>query len=330
MAAQEATSTSQSGASARDPATPDPARSKHAYVEEARRREVRGKWLLAVPALVLLLAAASGPLLIVLVYSFLTPDPYGGVEWQFSLQGWFQVVFARDIFDETIGLADAHLSILWRSVQLSFLTTVLTLIFGFPTAYFIATRPPQYRELWLFLITIPFWTNLLIRTFAIMEVIRNEGIINTILMTTGIIEQPIQMLFTDFAILLGMAYVYLPLMVLPLYASMEKLDFRLVEAAYDLYATRFQALRRVIVPAVKPGIVAGAILVFIPSLGAYVTPRVLGGGKNLMLGNLIELQFGQGRNWPLGAALSITLLAIVMVALVTYVRNAARSDAGHG
>ena len=163
-----------------------------------------------------------------------------------------------------------------------------------------------------------------------MEVIRNEGIINTILMTTGIIEQPIQMLFTDFAILLGMAYVYLPLMVLPLYASMEKLDFRLVEAAYDLYATRFQALRRVIIPAVKPGIVAGAILVFIPSLGAYVTPRVLGGGKHLMLGNLIELQFGQGRNWPLGAALSITLLAIVMVALISYVRNAGRTDAGHG
>ena len=133
------------------------------------------------------------------------------------------------------------------------------------------------------------------------------------------------MLFTDFAILVGMVYVYLPLMVLPLYASMEKLDFRLVEAGYDLYATRFKVLRRIIIPLVKPGIIAGSILVFIPSLGAYVTPRVLGGGKNMMLGNLIELQFGQGRNWPLGAALSITLMVIVMVALLVYVRNAGRS-----
>jgi spermidine/putrescine transport system permease protein len=127
-----------------------------------------------------------------------------------------------------------------------------------------------------------------------------------------------------------MTYVYLPLMILPLYASMEKLDFRLVEAGYDLYATRFRVLRRVILPLVKPGLVAGSILVFIPSLGAYVTPRVLGGGKNMMLGNLIELQFGQGRNWPLGAALSITLLAIVMVALLVYVRTAQKSTAAHG
>ncbi len=299
-------------------------------VQAARRREVRGKWLLVAPALVVLLLAASGPLLIVLVYSFLSPDPYGGVIWTFSTEGWFKVVFQRDIFDDTLGFADAHLSIFWRSVRLSFFTTVLTLIFGFPTAYFIATRPAQHRELWLFLITIPFWTNLLIRTFAIMEVIRNEGIVNSLLLSLGVIDQPIQLLFTDFAILLGMTYVYLPLMVLPLYASMEKLDFRLVEAAYDLYATRFQALRRVIVPLVKPGIIAGSILVFIPALGAYVTPRVLGGGKQMMLGNLIELQFGQGRNWPLGSALSITLLVIVMVALLTYVRNTARSDGGHG
>ena len=138
------------------------------------------------------------------------------------------------------------------------------------------------------------------------------------------------MLYTDFAILVGMVYVYLPLMVLPLYASMEKLDFRLVEAGYDLYATRFQVLRQIIIPLVKPGIIAGSILVFIPALGAYVTPRVLGGGKNMMIGNLIELQFGQGRNWPLGAALSIALMVIVMVALLVYVRNAGRAEARHG
>jgi spermidine/putrescine transport system permease protein len=127
-----------------------------------------------------------------------------------------------------------------------------------------------------------------------------------------------------------MVYVYLPLMVLPLYASMEKLDFRIVEAGYDLYATRFQVLWRIIIPLVKPGIIAGSILVFVPSLGAYVTPRVLGGGKNLMLGNLIELQFGQGRNWPLGSALSITLMVIVMVAMLVYVRQASKGASSHG
>lgn len=177
---------------------------------------------------------------------------------------------------------------------------------------------------------VPFWTNLLIRTFAVMEIIRNEGVVNSLLMGLGIIDQPIQMLFTDFAVTLGMFYVYLPLMVLPIYASMERMDFSLVEAAYDLYATRWRVLRRVIFPIVKPGVVAGSILVFIPSLGAYVTPRVLGGGKNLMMGNLIELQFGQGRNWPLGAALSITLLAIVMVALIVYVRSAGTEETHHG
>jgi spermidine/putrescine transport system permease protein len=138
------------------------------------------------------------------------------------------------------------------------------------------------------------------------------------------------MLYTNFAIMLGMTYVYLPLMVLPIYASMEKFDFRLVEAAYDLYATKRQVLTRIILPLVKPGLIAGSILVFVPSLGAYVTPRVLGGGKNMMLGNLIELQFGQGRNWPLGAALAITLLVIVMVALLFYVRSAQKSGGQHG
>ena len=302
-----------------------PEAAEHDHVEEARRRTVRRNWLLTAPALVVLFFAASGPLLIVLVYSFLTKATYGGVVWEFSTDAWFNVLFQRDIFDDTVSIADAHLTIFWRSIKLSFMTTVTTLAFGFPTAYFIATRSPSSRNIWLFLITIPFWTNLLIRTFAIMEVIRNEGVVNTILTGIGVIDQPIQMLYTDFALMVGMTYVYLPLMVLPLYASMEKLDFRLIEAAYDLYATRIQVLRRVIVPLVMPGIVAGSILVFIPALGAFVTPRVLGGGKNMMLGNLIELQFGAGRNWPLGAALSITLLAIVMLALIFYVRTVQRS-----
>ncbi len=290
----------------------------------------RRRWFLLAPALTILVFAASGPLLITLVYSFLAPGDFGGVEWEFSTDAWFNVILQRDIFDDTLGWSDAHLSIFWRSVKLSLMTTLVCLILGFPTAYFIATRPKSQRELWMLLIIIPFWTNLLIRTFAILELIRNEGTVNTVLIGLGVIDEPIQMLFTEFAIIIGMVYVYLPLMVLPIYASMERLNFSLVEAGYDLYATRFQVLRRVILPLVKPGVIAGSILVFVPSLGAYVTPRVMGGGNQLMIGNLIELQFGQGRNWPLGAALSITLLAIVMVALILYVRAAGDEDVRHG
>jgi len=298
--------------------------------EMAERDDIRSRWLLSTPALLIVFLAALGPLLIVVVYSFLTPGNYGDVKWQFSTDAWVSVLFERDVFDDTLSLATAYLSIFWRSVSLSLATTVLTLILGFPTAYFIATRPDHRRDIWLFLITIPFWTNLLIRTFAMQQVLRNDGIINSVLQLLGITDHPVQLMYTNFAVLAGMVYVFLPLMVLPLYASMEKIDFRLVEAGYDLYATRFQVLRRIIIPLVTPGIVAGSILVFIPSLGAYVTPRVLGGGTNLMIGNLIELQFGQGRNWPLGAALSITLMAIVMVALLFYVRNTTRSDGAHG
>jgi spermidine/putrescine transport system permease protein len=265
-----------------------------------------------------------------LVYSFLKAGNYGGVIWEFSWDGWFSVFMQRDIFTDELSIADAHLQIFWRSITLSLQTTITAMILGLPTAYFIATRPKSSRNFWLFLITIPFWTNLLIRTFAIMELIRAQGTINTILIWTGIISEPLDILYTNFAIMLGMTYVYLPLMVLPIYASMEKFDFRLVEAAYDLYANKWKVLTRIILPLVKPGLIAGSILVFVPSLGAYVTPRVLGGGKNMMLGNLIELQFGQGRNWPLGSALAITLLVIVMVALLFYVRTAQKAGNGHG
>jgi spermidine/putrescine transport system permease protein len=288
--------------------------------EQTLRDQVRRNWMLSAPALVILILAAVGPLLVVLVYSFLTPGQYGNVEWRFSTSGWTGVFATKDIFDETWKLADANLAIFWRSVKLSLITTVLTLLVGFPTAWFIATREPRARALWLFLITIPFWTNLLIRTFAINQIIRNEGLLNTLLLKAGVIGAPLQITYTDTAVLIGMVYVYLPLMVLPLFAAIDRFDMRLLEAGYDLYANRWQVLRRVILPLVKPGIVAGSILVFIPCLGAYVTPRILGGGKLMMIGNFIELQFGQGRNWPLGAAMSMLLLVIVTIALLIYVR----------
>ena len=233
--------------------------------EQAEKRDIRSRWLLSAPALAFIGFASIGPMLIVVVYSFLAPGTYGDVRWEFSTDAWVGVFLQRDIFDDTLSIADAHLSIFLRSVRLSLMTTVAALLFGFPTAYFIATRPQRTRALWLFLITIPFWTNLLIRTFAVQEVIRNEGLLNTVLIKLGLISSPIQIMYTDTAIMLGMLYVYLPLMVLPLYASMERLDFRLVEAGYDLYATKLQVLRRIIIPLVKPGIIAGSILVFIPS-----------------------------------------------------------------
>ncbi|MGQ0564289.1 MAG: ABC transporter permease [Gemmobacter sp.] len=297
--------------------------------DAAAARADRDGWLLSAPALVVLLCGAMLPLMVMLVYSFLTPGEYGNVEWMFSLDGWVGIFFTRDVFDDTLGLADAHLTILWRSVRLSLLTTVFTFLVGFPTAWFIATRPPRQRALWLFLITIPFWTNLLIRTFAINEIIRGEGLLNGILMNLAVIDTPLVLIYTDLAVFVGMTYVYLPLMVLPLFAAIDRFDMRLLEAGYDLYAGRWQVLARVILPIVKPGIVAGSILVFVPALGAYVTPRILGGGKNMMIGNFIELQFGQGRNWPLGAALSVMLLVIVTVALLAYVRAANRGPA-HG
>ncbi|MDP3342563.1 ABC transporter permease [Frigidibacter sp.] len=299
--------------------------------QQQKAATTRRNWALSAPALLVLALFASGPLLIVLVYSFLRPGSYSGVEWEFTTEAWQGIFLTRDIFDGTLGWADAHLSIFWRSVKLSLTTTILTFAFGFPTAWFIATRPARARAFWLFLITIPFWTNLLIRTFAINEVIRNEGLMNTVLIKLGVIAEPIRVIYTDTAVLIGMTYVYLPLMVLPLFAAIDRFDMKLLEAGYDLYASRWQVLRRVVLPIVKPGIVAGSILVFVPSLGAYVTPRVLGGGKNMMIGNFIELQFGQGRNWPLGSALAMLLLLIVMVALLVYVRAATKGapQGGH-
>ena len=298
---------------------------------DAQNADARRRWHLALPAVSIITVFSILPLIVVVLYSVLTPGDYGNVRWVFSTEGWFSVLFERDIFDDTLSLSDAHLTILARSVGLSLLTTALTLIFGVPTAWFIATRPPAARAFWLFLVTIPFWTNLLVRTIAVQEMIRSEGVFNRLFLWVGLIDQPIQMMFTNFAVLLGMAYVFLPLMVLPVFAAVEKFDFRLAEAGYDLYASRLFCLRKVILPLVRPGIIAGSILVFVPSLGAYVTPRIMGGGKSMMLGNLIEMQFGQGRNWPLGAALSITLTLLVLIALIYYTRlTSGRQGRSHG
>ena len=264
------------------------------------------------------------PLTVILFYSFMSPGPYAGISLEPTFQAWINLVMEEDLFDETLGFNYAHLYIFSRSIGLALGTTILTLAIGFPTAYFIATRPSTQKNFWLFMISLPFWSNLLVRTFAIMMFIREKGFVNYILLNLDLIDKPLQIMFTPTAVWIGLVYAYLPLMVMPLYASMEKIDFRLVEAGYDLYASRWQVLRKLIVPLVKPGIVAGCILVFIPSIGAYITPKLLGGGKSLMLGNLISNQFGTSRDWPLGSALALFLMALVMVALIIYVRNETR------
>jgi len=301
-------------------------------VQGARERDrVRMRWALVAPAMIIIGIFGVLPLVIIVIYSFLVAGTYGGVVWQFSADGYFSFLFERDIFDGTLKFVPDYLEIFWRSIWLAGLTTIGCLILGFPTAYFMATRSAAQRNYWVFLITLPFWTNLLIRTYAIMLIIRDEGLVNDFLRGIGLIEKPAHILYTNFAIILGLFYSFLPFMVLPLYASLEKLDFRLVEAGFDLYATRGKVLRRIIIPLAKPGIVAGCLLVFIPALGAYITPLILGGGGELMIGNLIGLQFGTSRNWPFGSALAVILLVTVMLALLVYVRSGtAKHQVGHG
>ena len=276
--------------------------------ENVDRRDARDTWLLSAPALVILTFAAAGPLLVMLVYSFLTPGEYGNVVWRFSTDAWVSTVLTRDIFDGTYAFADAHLAILWRSVKLALTTTVLTFVLGLPTAWFIATRPARLRATLLFLIMIPFWTNLLIRTFAITQIIRNEGILNTFLRRVGVIEEPLVIIYSDFAVLLGMTYVYLPLMVLPLFAAIDRFDLRLIEAAYDLGGSTANIVRRIVIPHAAPGIAAGAIVVFMLCLGNYLTPTLLGGKDSLWFTEQIYTQFITRFNWNQGAAFGFLLL----------------------
>lgn len=286
--------------------------------EQANSR--RNVWL-TMPSLLVIVIFGILPLFIIAVYSFLEAAPYGGVVWKFSTDAYVGYLFSHDIIDDSLQFSPDYLEIYFRTFVYSLLTTVFCLLIGYPTAYYMATRPPEQRNWWVLLITIPFWSNLLVRTIAIMFIIQDHGVINSTLMWLHITSQPIPMIYTNFAIMLGLLYSFLPFMVLPLYSSLEKLDFRMVEAGYDLYATKWQVLWRVIIPLSMPGIIAGCLLVFIPALGAYVTPLILGGGIHLMIGDLIAQQFGTGRNWPLGSAMALILMAVVMVALVYYVRN---------
>ena len=268
------------------------------------------------------------PVLMMLIYSFLTKEFRGGVIWEFSLDAYDQFFCSRGLFgDEPCSIEWTYINIFWRSIWQAGAATLLSLVIGFPTAYFIATRPERVRPVWVFLITIPYWVNLLIRTVSMKFMLRDNGPLNDMLLATGIIDDPLRIVNTNFAVQLGLFYSYLPFMVLPIYASVERYNFALSEAAADLYASKWVTLRRILIPAVKPGVIAGCILVFVPSLGSFLAPDLLGGAKNFMIGSLIEEQFkGNAGNWPFGAAASMILLTAVLIILVIFARQQARAQ----
>jgi spermidine/putrescine transport system permease protein len=218
-----------------------------------------------------------------------------------------------------------------RSLRIALVSTVICLFIGYPLGYFISTRQSSLmRSVSLFLVILPFWTNFLVRTYAWRIILGTEGVLNNLMLWAGVIEEPIGMLFTQGAVIVGLVYGFLPFMVLPIYASVERFDFKLVEAAHDLGANDWSAFWRVVLPGTMPGVVAGCILVFIPSIGSFVTPDLLGGGSGdaLMIGNLIADWFGATGNWPRGSAISIAMMALVMLALVIYWRFGQPQETG--
>ena len=271
------------------------------------------------------------PVLTMFMYSFLTKEFRGGVIWEFSLAAYDQFFFYRGLFgDEPVKIEWTYIGIFWRSIVQASIATLVCLIIGFPTAFFIATRSTQTRNLWLFLITVPYWVNLLIRTVSMKFLIRDNGPLNQWLIHFGVIDTPIHLINTNLAVQLGLFYSYLPFMVLPIYASVERYNFSLSEAAADLYADRWTTLRKIVLPSVKPGIIAGCILVFVPSLGAFLAPDLLGGAKTFMIGSLIEEQFkGAAGNWPFGAADSMLLLSLVLIVLLYYARSQSKQGLHH-
>jgi len=270
---------------------------------------------LTAPATGYLLVLMIVPLLLMLLVSFLERAPFGGVEWgTFTTVAYEKLVVERDLMGR-LAINTDYLSIFARSFRLAAITTVLTLLVGVPTALYMTTLSRRKAAFVLFLITIPFWTNLLVRNFAWILILRNGGSLDWALQLVGLTQEPVDILYTPLATGIGLTYSFLPFMILPAYVALERIDRRLIEAAFDLGADRWRVLTRVVLPLAMPGIVAGAVLVFVPCLGAYVSPELLGGGKSLMIGNLVQAQFGESRNWPFGAALALVLVLMLLLAL---------------
>ncbi|MGP9826611.1 ABC transporter permease [Ectopseudomonas khazarica] len=265
------------------------------------------------------------PLAIMALYSLLEPGLYGGVEWSFYPDNFGRVLGWADGSNEEFD--PVYLEIILRSFKLAVFTVLATLALCYPAAFWVARQPERMRNFCLFLITLPFFTSLIVRLYAWLLILRPSGFINTTLLALGI-HNPLELIYTETAVLIGMTYIFIPFMFMPVYASVEKLDKRLLEASADLGASRWQSFWKVIFPLTLPGIAAGSIIVFIPSLGNFIVPSLLGGARVLMIGSLVEQQFLAARNWPFGAALAMLLMAAVLVCLLLYVlaqgRNAAQ------
>ena len=261
-------------------------------------------WFL-LPAWVWLSFLFFAPLAIVCAYSLLTRGVYGGVELPWTLESYQRM------------MDPLYAIILVRSIGLAAAATAICLVLALPLALFIS-RSTRRKNLYLHLVMLPFWTSFLVRTYAWMFLLRDTGLVNTTLIGLGLLREPLPLLYNDGAVLLGLVYGFLPFMVLPLYATLERMDPALLEAAADLGARPWAAFFRVIVPLAKPGIWAGAALVFIPCLGAYLTPDLLGGGKSVMIGTLVQNQFTTARDWPFGSAFSLVLILLTVLALAIF------------
>ncbi len=279
---------------------------------DAERAQARQGFLVALPALGYLILFFAVPLLIVFVYSFATRSSTGRT----LLQDWNLDSYRR-LWDPLVG------EIALRSVVLAVLTTVICLLLSYPLAYYMATRPPKTRNLMMVLVLIPFWSNFLVRTYAWRVLLGSDGPISQLSQALG--GEPIRILFTNTAVLIGLVYGFLPLMVIPVYAALERMDWSLVEAARDLYAPGWAAFRKVTFPLSMPGVIAGSVLVFIPTLGAYVTPALLGGARTTLLGDYIVSQFLAARNQPFGSALSVAVMVVMLIAVVIYFRRGGRT-----
>lgn len=278
----------------------------------ALRAESRRGFLMALPAYAYLIVFFAIPLVIVFVFSFATRNRFGGTD----LSGWNLRAY------EKLGEPIVR-DILFRSLWIAILTTVICLIVGYPFAYYLATRSPVVRNLMLVFVMIPFWSNFLVRNYAWRVLLGREGLVSDTFELVGL--GPREYLFTKTAVMIGLVYGFLPFMILPLYASIERIDSSLLEASRDLYASGWQTFRRVLLPLSMPGVIAGSILVFVPSLGAYVTPEILGGAKSTLLGSYIVTQFLTARNWPVGASLSFVLMAIMLAATLVYFRSGGKN-----
>jgi spermidine/putrescine transport system permease protein len=277
------------------------------------RRPGAQTWALLAPGTLWLAVFFVIPVLIMLVYSFMPRGVYGGVESGFTLEH-----YAR-FFDPL------YLDVLRRTFLWSLVCTVLCLALGYPVAYTIV-RSGRWRNLLLLLVVLPFWTSFLVRTFAMIFLLRDTGLINGWLERLGLIRQPLTLLYTPFAVMVGLVYGFLPFMILPIYASLEKLDPSLLEAAEVLGARPAARFRQVTLPLSMPGVIAGCLLVFIPALGSFLTADLLGGAKQMMIGNLVQNQFAAARNWPFGSAASFIVMSLVVVAVWLYLRFRERAD----